>query len=614
MKINSLYNIKQNSGSKIHCIYLGFFLICTFLISNQYLYTNDDCLIYTLEILNKQKKTLKTNNKYKDLSKEFSELDDHFSHLANAFFEIGEQKKAIYLVNQINSKYRQIKLLTDFIKSCKKINPNEINFITKKIEETNEYDLKFASLCEITIYFLHNGQTNKAVKVLDQLNKILYKNYNTDDYEFFIIKTLYLTVPLLENGLKKEAEGILKRADDYIFSENRGELFSFELCRLLLDKYIQLNRQNEISKLIKKIKQEAYVQHFPDLLYLVATMFKLERFSRIENILELIINYFENIKDGSKMISELLTFIVTQELVESGIIKKYLLKTNLAHRLIKIIKKNIKYKFDKKYFEHIGEFESFNREIIKFLVQIGFWKEAKEIANKLGNYNNTFRYKDYFYYYMGLQYLESEAGLSTIWSEDLRKYFIFELVNNIKEYFFLRIELFLKGAEFCHKRNDEKGFETLMERAVKIIKNKKLKNRGYCLLILPNEGDIAMAWLHRHFPEKALDIVRFIEDDNNRDIILFQIGQYYIIRNNMKEFKKIVKMLSFKSKILNLISSKIAAKLMCESKQKEANELFKVALKNEIEGKGYYFKNILNTYINAKKFDKIVVDELWESF
>jgi tetratricopeptide (TPR) repeat protein len=239
--------------------------------------------------------------------------------------------------------------------------------------------------------------------------------------------------------------------------------------------------------------------------------------------------------------------------------------------------------------------EIYNRYVIKFLIQKGQFKKAEEITLRLDKQERTLQlpessllYWDYFYYFIGKEYLKL--------SETREKSLDFE--KKIKNNSNLRIELLLEFLESLDPIENEEEFLEIIDWALQIEIRNKLKKDSTL-------GKIAFFCIKAGNVKKALEIIEKVENKTSKSVLIYEVAQIYIREYNIGLAKKIISKYYLDTDIKAYILSKIAAKLMVQSKHKKSDEMFKKAIDLILNKDVGSLEYIFMDYFYASKYGRL---------
>jgi len=245
----------------------------------------------------------------------------------------------------------------------------------------------------------------------------------------------------------------------------------------------------------------------------------------------------------------------------------------------------------------------FNKEVLKFLVIKGQYEKAREIAYKLdaGNenqrINNVSFYKDYYYYYLGQKYLKS--NITKIRSKELG------IAERIQKNDMLKIELLLDIAESYDSDEPNGQALEIVNRARPILIEDKWE-RDEAL------GKIAMFCIKIGNYKTALQIIERVDYHRTRSALIFEVAQSNIRECKVHLAKQLIDRyepdITFKAYIV----SKIAAKLMVDGKENEAEEMFKKAIDLILAANSGSLEVILKDYFYAREYGRLTTYNAWE--
>ena len=515
-----------------------------------------------------------------------SVIDLNYIEIAKAYFKLGFQVEAIGLLEKIILEDNKYKLLNILVHSEVDKKKNIRTEIKRRIKKLNNKFHQIYLYTDLIIDYLRDFQKQKAEQMFIERDGIMERMRKTDKdgYEFFIGYSLSMICLLEENELKVLSEKLLKNVENYISKEP-----NFELMELLLKKYIELNMIDKADEIIKKMKTNVIKN--PKNLYRIAVLLlKLERYYEAENLLLETFNIFRDRVHIDETYGDLVGFMELNDIFETPLVLNLIGKNEKIRQIIKDnLKKKILVNAGTKY-----KFLDENDKLTELLVLTGDYQEALNWARKLDKKNNTNKYKDYYYYQMGLIFEKSfEINAIVLMAEKIKMRS-------------LAVDLLLRVSRYYKMAQEKDMFKRVMNKATCIVS--KVKDDSF---IFGDVGDVVLAWLDGGFFNEAYETIKYEQNKRSRSLLLFEVAQSYILKNNVDKAEKLIYEIDVEDHKA-LVLSKIASMFMINCKEKKGIEYFKKAINIEILNNGHYLNQILSDYINAIKDKKIIKTNLWE--
>jgi hypothetical protein len=125
--------------------------------------------------------------------------------------------------------------------------------------------------------------------------------------------------------------------------------------------------------------------------------------------------------------------------------------------------------------------------------------------------------------------------------------------------------------------------------------------------------DISEIWLEADFPGKALEIIKYENDENEKSWIIYDIAQVYAVNYNLQFARKLAS--DEKNLIVKaLILSKIAARLMCDEKSDAIIVFKKACLMLAANNFESFLSVVFHDYLNARIYKKVVRIDIMSLF
>ena len=578
--------IRINKGIIKTFTFFLLIIFCPFSPSEKFIFGSDKILDYSLGLLKEKKVNVIYDEEGNPISINNGIVDSNYREIAKAYFYLGFKAKGISVIDKLTLEDTRYELLKDLIHSEVGKNQGIRTVIKNQIKKIKNKLYKIYLYTELIISYLEDGKKENACEVFSERNKILkaLKHSDIEIYEFAIGHSLSMVFPLIENDLLILSEQLMKDVENYISKQPK-----FELMRLLLEKYLDLNMMHKIDKLIIKMKKSAK-ETKKNMLELAVLFLQFERYNETEKLLEKIFKFSENKNHKDKTIPVLEGFAALNDTLEMPMILNIVRNNG---KIREVINKNLNERISKRRGTKYN-FLNDNTILIKFLIKTGYYQEARDWARKLDKENNTNKYKDYYYYQIGLVYEQS---------------FEIDAMNLIAEKIKMKsmaVELFIRVARYYRKSEEWTKFKKVMNKATKIISKKEINS-----FIFGDVGDVVITWLDGGFFNEAYETIKYEQNKRSRSLLLFEVAQSYILKNNVDKAEKLIDEINVEDHKA-LVLSKIASKFMINCKEKKGIEYFKKSINIEILNNGHYLNHILRDYINAIKDKKIIKTNLWE--
>lgn len=513
------------------------------------------------------------------VNNEFKET--HFLRLAELYIKLGRISEAITIFNVLSDDYSKYSIVFNLL-NCNKL-PNSVLKKIMILGEKIEYEpYKTDILIQQIVYYLREKDRKNSLILLTKLKKI-DNQIKIERYPLLI----ELAKLLYKNGLPKEADNIMKTFDDY---ENFPEAALFSSMIDILknhELFKEIDKKKLISKIETIISNCKYDQN--KVKYAVEfclALIYIQDYERAQKYLE---KTFSFCTGASDIFGRIRRLRVLLEKADNIFIMNMLIQIKDFE---KILIENID--FSKKEIN-----PAYSKDVIEYLVKKGKFKKAEEISLRLDKQFRTPEssvfYLDYFYFFTAKEYLRVRE--TRIKALDFEK--------KIKNHSHLRLKLLLEYADVLDPTEDEEEFFKIINQILQTeIKNKWEKDEFL--------GDISMLCLKKGFAKKALNIIEKVEYNPTKSILIYEVAQLLVSQYNSDLAKNLLGNYQPEPFSRAYIISKIAARLLIDSKSQQSNEMFKKAIDILLTSDIGDLEVIFNDYYYAKIKGKIIKTRAWK--
>lgn len=527
-------------------------------------------------------------------------------NLSNLFLDLGYDTERIFdIYDSISEDAYKESLLLSLIDKKGAQYQKHIEKIKKKIELIDDELIKFDLYLKLCSLYASKNDKETALFYLKKINDL------KEDLDLELIVNLFEAYkPLVRIGLKDEAFKIIKDFKDNPF---RNKEFTF-LLNIVVPKYLELGLRNDALKILADVKNE--IEFIEDDFKksslnneLGKTFFILEDY---EQAAELIKNSF-SIENCIKNKERKLTFLSELISSETRIYEKFQFDIDQVQKIlignVVYIRRN--YKFNDPILV-----EMYNRQILELLILSGRFETAKEIALKLDETSENsdarkiFDFQDYFYYYLGVEYLRDPSLIGNA----------IQCVERITHHKSLKFNLLMEIMKRYMKKETSNIFLKLSRKAIFLLNEINTDRSsidedwgtiGFPIKPHP-EGEISLCLIKMGFQDEAFKILEKIVNKNVKSVLLYEFAQHNLREKNIDSARMILRRYNINAPIKALIISKIAAKFMVDGNDEEGSNMFKNALDLMIKSEPGLIDIVLDDYLNAKKFHRIIGDNAWE--
>jgi hypothetical protein len=513
------------------------------------------------------------------VNNEFKET--HFLRLAELSIKLGRTSEAIRIFNVLSDDYSKYSIVFNLL-NCNKLPNGDIKNIMSLGGKIEYEPYKTDILIQQIMYYLREKDKKNSQFLLNKLKKIDNQlKIESCPLLFELANRLY------KSGLTKEAGTIMKVIDDYenlpeaaIFSSMIDILKNHELFEEI-DKYKLISK---IETIISNCKYDQDKVKYAVEFCLALTY--IQEYERAQKYLE---KTFSFCTGASDIFGRIRRLRVLLKKVDNIFVMNMLIQIKDFE---KILIENIDFSN-----EEINP--AYSKDVIGYLVKKGKFKKAEKISLRLDKQFRTPEssvfYLDYFYFFTAKEYLRvRETRIKAL-----------DFVKKIKNHSRLRLKLLLEYADVLDPTEDEEEFLKIIDQILKTeIKNKWERDEFL--------GDISMLCLRKGFTKKALDIIEKVEYNPTKSILIYEVAQILIRQYNSDLAKNLLGNYQPEPFSRAYIMSKIAARLLIDSKFQQSNEMFKKAIDILLTSDIGDLEVIFNDYYYAKIKGKIIKTRAWK--
>jgi hypothetical protein len=527
-------------------------------------------------------------NRIKNLQLENRE--DYLFTTSRYYLKFKYLDNAMKLFHLISDDYSRYTILNDLICNEKMLLKAGIEKVQQMVRTIRDEHSQVTLLYYLTMFYLKKEDKKNALETLNKL-RAMKDIIKTGSYW----TPMDLVSPLEKLGLDEEAEYLLKDYESIAF-DNGGDFFFMDK---LVKKYFSLNRKNKTMEAVSKMKK--YIDRMKDkpgkierLIEFSQLLFNIEQFETAIKKVRQAFDTTIKIEDKDKRLK---CFIELLKLAEQVFYDA--LFFNLPEFEEQLIKNVVYSPEEVKRYQWS---DTYNKNVIKFLVRKGDYKKANEISSKLDSLNkkddlpDDILYKDYFYYYLGRKYLETKEMQTRV----------LDIAGRIQETPLLKIGLFLGVAEaYDNSVYNEETIEIVNQASEVHIDGVWEKDEAL--------GKTAMFCIKTGYYTKALETIERVAYHTNRSALIFEVAQAYIRERSTHAARQLIDKYEIDSDFKAYALSKIAAKLVMNSQEEEAETMFKKAIDLVMQSDVGDLELIFNDYYYARVHGRLVKYNAFEN-
>jgi tetratricopeptide (TPR) repeat protein len=396
---------------------------------------------------------------------------------------------------------------------------------------------------------------------------------------------------LIEASFHEDAVKLLREIEMTAFELTD----SFELLDVTFSiafQYLKLNKKKEILEIIKKVdgidlKKDASDLLVPTIVYdFGEILVQLKEFGKAKEFFLKAFRIGKLIED-----EETLVRLFSDKFLIAPRTKLTFETIGKIKEVVEILEKSILFPHSHDEQDRLRRVRRMNRSIIHFFVQAGLDYKALQLARIIDNKLAKPEYLDYYNFSIGARTLLTSGFTSQI-RESLDK------INNKS----LKIDLLLQMEDFCREKEGKEKSITAMNEVEEIF-------HGVVDIHAKAEkaGEIALSWLDAGYPDRTMKMLAFETDLQEKALTIFMIAQYYVLNSEFSSARRLISAVN--EPFRSLITSKIAAKMMCNNKKREAVRLFKSTIVSLVEKNlPEFLPGVFLDYLTSKKY-KVVRTE-----